>query len=190
MHRLVDYQHPIINMHALNYVLHHGHWHKLTQLPCRTCHAGTVEGVLWYFPYENDAETLPLDPSTTGRMMLTSGLAGSDATAATAAAAAASQRPFLPSQAANRQTQRVPGAATQMVGGKRSREEEEMAAANEQSEWVSGSLLGRCSRSEGSGHRLCNSHIECNNSLALWHGVLEVETFRCQHSTWAKWLTV
>jgi hypothetical protein len=28
--------------------------------------------VLWYFPYENDQETVPLDPHTMGRMMLTS----------------------------------------------------------------------------------------------------------------------
>lgn len=34
--------------------------------------AGKVEGVLWYFPYENDQETVPLDPHTMGRMLLTS----------------------------------------------------------------------------------------------------------------------
>jgi hypothetical protein len=34
--------------------------------------AGRVEGVLWYFPFENDRETVPLDPHTLGRMMLTS----------------------------------------------------------------------------------------------------------------------
>jgi hypothetical protein len=28
--------------------------------------------VLWYFPYENDQETVPLDPHTMGRMLLTS----------------------------------------------------------------------------------------------------------------------
>eukprot|EP00775_Hariotina_reticulata_P002831 gene2831-3124_t len=32
---------------------------------------GRVEGVLWYFPFENDRETVPLDPHTLGRMMLT-----------------------------------------------------------------------------------------------------------------------
>ncbi|KAF8056436.1 SMCHD1 [Scenedesmus sp. PABB004] len=32
---------------------------------------GKVEGVLWYFPYENDQETVPLDAHTMGRMLLT-----------------------------------------------------------------------------------------------------------------------
>lgn len=34
--------------------------------------AGKVEGVLWYFPFENDEETVPLDPHTLGRMTLSS----------------------------------------------------------------------------------------------------------------------
>lgn len=34
--------------------------------------AGRVEGVLWYFPFENDEETVPLDPHTLGRMTLAS----------------------------------------------------------------------------------------------------------------------
>jgi hypothetical protein len=31
-----------------------------------------VEGVLWYFPFENDQESVPLDPHTMGRMLLMS----------------------------------------------------------------------------------------------------------------------
>lgn len=39
--------------------------------------AGRVEGVLWYFPFENDQETVPIDPYTLGRMRLSSHKDGS-----------------------------------------------------------------------------------------------------------------
>jgi hypothetical protein len=38
-------------------------------LPCDAA-TGLVEGVLWYFPYQNDQETVPLDPHTLSRMQL------------------------------------------------------------------------------------------------------------------------
>jgi hypothetical protein len=36
--------------------------------------------VLWYFPYENDQETVPLDPHTMGRMLLMANRGGDGST--------------------------------------------------------------------------------------------------------------
>jgi hypothetical protein len=51
--------------------LHVCMWYS-TDAYCCCSAAGKVEGVLWYFPYENDQETVPLDPHTMGRMLLIS----------------------------------------------------------------------------------------------------------------------
>ena len=36
------------------------------------CCTGVVEGVLWYFPFEDDRETTPVDPRNMSRMMMSS----------------------------------------------------------------------------------------------------------------------
>lgn len=79
--------------------------------------AGRVEGVLWYFPYENDQETVPLDPHTMGRMLLMANR-GVDAGSTQNPAAAGGLRALTqlggPTQVAACQTQRQ----TQAVGRK------------------------------------------------------------------------
>ncbi|KAI8466921.1 MAG: hypothetical protein J3K34DRAFT_524164 [Monoraphidium minutum] len=40
---------------------------------------GAVEGVLWYFPFEDDKETVPMDDATNSRMALTAAAGGSNA---------------------------------------------------------------------------------------------------------------
>lgn len=79
--------------------------------------AGRVEGVLWYFPYENDQETVPLDPHTMGRMLLMANK-GVDGPATQNTAAAGGLRALTqlggPTQVAAWQTQRQ----TQAAGGR------------------------------------------------------------------------
>lgn len=76
------------------------------------CFAGRVEGVLWYFPYENDQETVPLDPHTMGRMLLMANR-GLDGAATQNPTAAGGLRALTqlggPSQVAAWQTQAVGG---------------------------------------------------------------------------------
>jgi hypothetical protein len=82
--------------------------------------AGRVEGVLWYFPYENDQESVPLDPHTTGRMLLMSNRAEGGPTQNPAAAAALTQRGGGVSQMPAWQSQRLPvGTAAGQEGGSR-----------------------------------------------------------------------
>lgn len=75
-----------------------------------------MEGVLWYFPYENDQETVPLDPHTMGRMLLMANR-GLDGAATQNPNAAGGLRALTqlggPSQVAAWQTQRH----TQAPGG-------------------------------------------------------------------------
>jgi hypothetical protein len=75
-------------------------------------HAGRVEGVLWYFPYENDQETVPLDPHTMGRMLLMANR-GLDGAATQNPTAAGGLRALTqlggPSQVAAWQTQAATG---------------------------------------------------------------------------------
>lgn len=75
---------------------------------CHPPSQGTVEAVLWYFPYENDQETVPLDPRTTNRMMLTSNMAVASAAEGPGGHASGTQRPLpiLPSQFCGKATQR------------------------------------------------------------------------------------
>jgi hypothetical protein len=84
---------------------------------CGCVRAGRVEGVLWYFPYENDQETVPLDPHTMGRMLLMANH-GVDAGSTQNPAAAGGLRALTqlggPTQVAAWQTQRQ----TQAVGRK------------------------------------------------------------------------
>lgn len=74
-----------------------------------------MEGVLWYFPYENDQETVPLDPHTMGRMLLMANRGVDGATQHPTAAGGLRALTQLggPSQVAAWQTQRQ----TQAGGG-------------------------------------------------------------------------
>lgn len=73
--------------------------------------------MLWYFPYENDQETVPLDPHTMGRMLLMANR-GMDAAGTENPTAAGGLRALTqlggPSQVAAWHTQRQ----TQAAGGK------------------------------------------------------------------------
>lgn len=78
---------------------------------------GRVEGVLWYFPFENDQETVPLDPHTMGRMLLMANR-GLDGAATQNPTAAGGLRALTqlggPTQVAALQTQRQTQAVAAM----------------------------------------------------------------------------
>lgn len=73
-----------------------------------------MEGVLWYFAYENDQESVPLDPHTMGRMLLMANR-GMEGAATQNPAAAGGLRALTqlggPSQVAAMQSQRQTQAA-------------------------------------------------------------------------------
>ena len=96
-----------------------------------------MEGVLWYFPYENDQETVPLDPHTMGRMLLMANR-GLDGAATQNPAAAGGLRTLTqlggPSQVAAWQTQRqtqAPGGLARKQGLMVEQDTPELEAAGE-----------------------------------------------------------
>lgn len=116
---------------------------------CLCVHAGRVEGVLWYFPYENDQETVPLDPHTMGRMLLMANR-GLDGAATQNPAAAGGLRAITqlggPTQLAALQTQRQTQAMGRKQGQAMDQDPPELEAA------------GKGSR----GHGLHNDTVKCS----------------------------